>query len=76
MPPPNRTADLDHPGFDVGPHEDQVTAVCLHGRAHEVHDPLQLGQALRSLGVAQLGGGVGLGHAPILPCTAADVTTG
>ena len=34
------------PGLDVGAHEDEVPAVGLHGRAHQVHDPLELGQAI------------------------------
>ena len=65
--------DLDHAGLDVGPDENEITAVSLHGRAHEVHDHLQLVQAIGPLGVAQVGWGVR--HTPILPCATPHVTT-
>jgi hypothetical protein len=47
--------------------------VGLHGRTHEVHDPLELVQAIGPLGVAQLG--LGVGHHSILPCPGAGPFT-
>ena len=60
--------DLDHAGLDIGPDQNEITPVGLHGGPHQVHDPLELVQAIGPLGVAQLG--LGLGHPPILPCPA------
>ncbi len=44
---------LDDARLDVGAHQDEVPAVGLHRRAHEVHDPLELGQAIGPLVVGQ-----------------------
>ncbi len=67
------SCDLDHAGLDVGSHQDEITPVGLHGRPHQVHDPLELVQAIGPLGVAQLGSGVG--HPSILPCPRPSVTS-
>src|SRR5580704_6525691 len=64
--------DLHDPGLDVGAHQHEVAAVCLHSGTHEVHDPLQLLQAVGSLLVVQHGRD--LGHPTIVPCSQAVVT--
>ena len=64
---------LDDAGLDIGPHQHEIAAVGLHGRPHEVHDSLELLQAVGPLGVAELCRG--LVHPSIVPCRRRCVTT-
>jgi hypothetical protein len=45
--------DLDDPSHHIGRHQDQVTAVGLHSRSHEVDEARERGKALGTGGVVQ-----------------------